>query len=94
MMRLKFDVVLRSHALGTKAIPLADLLENASSLGEDVPSRGAAAVRSSDVLVAGTEVVDVVDIGESDHLRCTIEGHRMTIAKCAVVGDIMDAVHL
>lgn len=90
MTRLNRQVVLWSHDLGTIAIPTPDDSREAGSAdaagstasGSPAPreeARELSSARFSGVYPEGTQVENVVDIGEHDRVRCTIGGQRVTI---------------
>lgn len=84
MPQLVRDVVVWSDALGTRAIPLVEGDEE-SRLDDDEPlSSDPQSVRFIGAYPAGTVVHDVVDVGEEDRVRCTIDGQRVTTSKWAL----------
>jgi hypothetical protein len=70
--------------MGTRAIPTADTEEAAEKLADEVLPFETQTVRFVGVCPVGTPVLDVVDIGERDHVRCTIDGQRVTTLKWAI----------
>jgi hypothetical protein len=84
MMWLTKDVVLWSHPLGTRAIPLVEASSETDGLGDESLGLEAQPVQFIGAYPAGTPIDDVVDIGEQGHVRCTIDGNRVATVKWAL----------
>lgn len=84
MPQLNREVVLWSHPMGTRALPTHQTEEELQALTDNVLPFESKTVRFIGVCAAGTPVSDVVDIGEPHHVRCTLEGQRVTTVKWAI----------